>query len=291
MTFLKKINLKNIKKFLWDYKYILVILLVLFIIYYYTNVYIQENLENNVSREQKKFALQVENTNDFDFNIQVYRLSYDTTSNTNSFTEIVQTTLIPAKKAVILPAGNDKFPEGFDANVYLDGGNLGFAVKVSTIDNSAKKIAYKLTYCSQEKVVSKQLCNRNAPNIGKFKELNTLNFMDASDKESVTISDAPNSTTKIYEITPVKDMNTYSIGFIYLPSMVITPSTTPASAPAKTVATKAVVVTAVPAAKAATTAATATIATTAAKGAATKAATAAKGAATAAKGAFKITKK
>ena len=293
---LKKINLKNIKKFLWDYKYIIILLIILLIIYYYTNLYIQENLENNVSRDQKKFALQIENVNDFDFNIQVYRLSYDATSNTNSFTEIVKSTLVPAKKAVILPAGNDKFPEGFDAKVYLDGGNLGFAVKVSTTDNSSKKIAYKLTYCSQEKVVSKQLCNRNAPNIGKFKELNSLNFMDASDKESVTISDAPNSTTKIYEINPVKDMNTYSIGFIYLPSMVISPSTTAATVRPSTTAT-ATTATVRPSTTATatvrpSTTATTTTATTA-KGATT---TAAKGATksattTASKGATKVTKK
>ncbi len=267
MTFLKKINLKNIKKFLWNYKYVITLLLVLFIIYYYMNVYIQENLENNVSRDIKQFALQVENTNDFDFNIQVYRLSYDTTSNTNSAIEIVSNTLVPAKKAVILPAGNDKFPNGFDAKVYLDGGNLGFAVKVSTIDNSAKKINYKLTYCSQQKVGIKKLCSKNAPNIGKFKELNDLQFMDASDNTSIKI--ALNNSTKIYEITSLKDIQIFTIGFIYLPSMVITPSTT--SAPAKTIATKAVVVTAAKAA--------------------TKAAKGATKAATAVKGAFKITKK
>lgn len=218
MTFLKKINLKNIKQFVWNYKYILSIIIILFIIYYYTNLYIQENLENNVSRDIKQFALQVENTNDFDFNIQVYKLSYNSTSKKNSYTEIVKSTLVPAKKAIILPAGNTKFPSGFDAKVYLDGGNLGFGVKVSTTDGSAKKISYKLSYCNKQKVGPKTLCSINAPLIGKFKELTDLQFMDARDKASITISDAPKSSTKIYEIKAIQDISSYSIGFIYLPS-------------------------------------------------------------------------
>ncbi len=213
-----KFSFKSVKKFLWDYKYVITLLLVLLAIYYYINIYIQENLENNVSRDNKKFALQVENTNDFDFNIQVYKLSYNSTSKKNSYTEIVKSTLVPSKKAVILPAGNNKFPSGFDAKVYLDGGNLGFGVKVSTTDNTSKKIAYKLTYCNQQKIGPKKLCSINAPLIGKFKELTDLQFMDARDKASITISDAPKSSTKIYEIKAIQDISSYSIGFIYLPS-------------------------------------------------------------------------
>ncbi len=229
-----KFSFKSVKKFLWEYKYVITLLLVLFIIYYYMNVYIQENLENNVSRDDKNFVLQVENTNDFDFNIQVYKLSYDPTSKKNSYKdiEIVKSTssskkevtgtlgsiLIPSKKTVILPAGNDKFSSGFDAKLYLDGGNLGFGIKVSTTDNSAKKIAYKLTYCNKVKAGGKTLCYINAPLIGKFKELTDLQFRDSRDNATITISDASKSSTKIYQINPIKDISSYSIGFIYLPS-------------------------------------------------------------------------
>ena len=220
-----KFSLKSIKKFLWNYKYVITLLLVLFGIYYYMNVYIQENLENNVSKNTpadkfnvpRYFALQVENTNTFDFNIQVYRLSYNSTSKTNSYTEIVKSTLVPAGKAVILPAGNDKFPTPFDAKVYLDGGDLGFGVKVSTTDNSDKKIEYKLMYCNKKKKSGTiTFCSKNGPFIGKFKELNDLNFKDARDKASITISYAASSTT--YTITSKENMSSYSIGFIYLPS-------------------------------------------------------------------------
>lgn len=222
-----KFSFKSVKKFLWDYKYIIALLLVLFIIYYHMNVYIQENLENNVTKnsasdkfaDPKLFALQVMNKNTFDFNIQVYKLSYNSTSNTNSYTEIVKSTLVPAGKGVILPAGNPNFPsKGFDAKVYLDGGNLGFAVKVSTVDGSAKPIVYTLNYCNKQKAGQfKTVCTPNGPSIGKFKELNDLNFKDARDKGSITISYEASTTT--YTITAKENMNSYSIGFIYLPSV------------------------------------------------------------------------
>ena len=218
MTFLKKMNLKNVKQLLWSYKYIIAILLVLFIIYYYMNAYIQENLETATSKDSKKFALQIENLNDFDFNINVYKITYDINTKTNSATtELVKSTLIPAKKAVILPAGNTKYPEGFDAKVYLDGGNLGFAIKVSTTDGTEKNISYKLSYCAQVKAGTKKICSKNAPLVGKFKELTDFNFKDSSDIANITIASNPN--TKIYSITPKTSMKSYSVGFIYLPSV------------------------------------------------------------------------
>ncbi len=227
-----KVSFKSFKKFIWDYKYIIALLLVLIFIYRYLNIRIIENLENTTSKEKIQFALSIENTSGFDFNVEVYRINYTSTtdSKTKKTTEsnnidlnqnkdlLVSKTLVPSSgtKTVILPAGNDKFPEGANAKVYSDGGNLGFAVKVSTTDGSEKQISYKMRYCSQKSAGAKKICNVTNPELGKFKELTDYNFKDSRDSADIDI--LLDKNTKIYEIKPKKATKSYSIGFIYLPS-------------------------------------------------------------------------
>jgi hypothetical protein len=230
-----KVSFKSFKKFVWDYKYIIALLLVLIFIYRYLNIRIIENLENNVSKDKKEFVLGILNTCGFDFNVEVYRINY--TSTTDSKTKkksesnsidlnkdlLVSKTLIPSKtdSHVILPSENTTFPNGAIAKKYLDGGNLGFAVKVSTTDGSEKKISYKMRYCAKEtKGLVKGKCNETNPELGKFKELTDYNFKDSRDNSDITITYDKNA--KFYEIKPSSDksqaMKSYSVGFIYLPS-------------------------------------------------------------------------
>ncbi len=154
-----KVSFKSFKKFVWDYKYIIALLLVLIFIYRYLNIRIIENLENSVSKDKKEFVLSIENTCGFDFNVEVYRINY--TSTTDSKTKktiesnsidlnqnkdlLVSKTLVPSSgtKSIIVPSENTTFPNGAIAKKYLDGGNLGFAVKVSTTDGSEKKYLIK----------------------------------------------------------------------------------------------------------------------------------------------------
>ncbi len=232
-----KVSFKGFKKFVWDYKYIIALLLVLIFIYRYLNIRIIENLENSVSKDKKEFVLSIENTCGFDFNVEVYRINY--TSTTDSKTKktiesnsidlnqnkdlLVSKTLVPSSgtKSIIVPSENTTFPNGAIAKKYLDGGNLGFAVKVSTTDGSEKKISYKMRYCTKEtKGLAKGKCNETNPELGKFKELTDYNFKDSRDSADITITYDKNA--KFYEIKPSSDksqaMKSYSVGFIYLPS-------------------------------------------------------------------------
>ena len=55
MTFsLKQLSLKKIQTFLWNYKYILLVFIILFISYRSMNLYIQENMESETESKSNR---------------------------------------------------------------------------------------------------------------------------------------------------------------------------------------------------------------------------------------------
>lgn len=200
MTFLKKMNLKNVKQFLWSYKYIIAILLVLFVIYYYMNVYIQENLESKTSTI-RNFQPTVKNTSDFDINVEVYAVGYDASKKVNTISTIIKSTTIK-------PSGKLKVTS------YAKSGNVGFAVKLSTTDNSAKNIKAEIGVCSEKTAINKKICSIFKPNIANYIELKDYNFKVLHDKTDVSIT-SPNTDAK-WLISSAKPYSFFTIGFKFL---------------------------------------------------------------------------
>ncbi len=251
---IKDLTFKNVKKFLWDYKYILILLLVLFMIYRSMNVYIQENLEVATSTTLTKPVIGIKNTSPMEIQVEIYKMEYDAAKNVNIATPIQKITemksgkitksepigvvKIPVNSEVIIPSESGPgFPESTkNAKMYLDGGVLGFAVKASTVDGSSdKNITYELRICNEKSAgAGKVLCNLYGPNTGDFNELKDYNFKNENNKDELVASMDPNS--KVWKITSQKPMQSFSYGFIYGPSVKTPPKVAAAAAATATTA-------------------------------------------------------
>lgn len=200
-----KFSFKSIKKFLWKYKYVITLLLLLFIIYYYINVYIQENLEiTKVTTRTLQFP-SIKNTSTVPINIEVFSISYNGKVNTTK--PISNKTQVESQKEFKLTDYDNHSLES----------DLGFAVRLSSVDGSAKKLNAEIWVCSVKKVPgkskskSKQFCNTFKPNIANYSEISNFNFKVNSDKTDVIISEIGN--TNKWKIDSVKEYPFLSIGF------------------------------------------------------------------------------
>lgn len=197
-----KFSFKSVKKFLWEYKYVITLLLVLFIIYYYMNVYIQENLETTqVTNRTIKFP-SIKNTSTVPINIEVFSISYN--GKVNTTTPISNKTQVESQKEFKLTEYN-KNPLKSD---------LGFAVRLSSVDGSAKKLNAEISVCSVKKVPGRTLCNIFKPNIANYSEISNFNFKVNSDKTDVIIAEI--GTTNKWKIDSVKKYPFLSIGFKFI---------------------------------------------------------------------------
>jgi hypothetical protein len=225
------------------------------------NVYIQENLEVATSTTLTKPVIAIKNTSAFEINVELYRMDYDTAKNVNIATPMQKITemtagkitksepigvvKIPVNSEVIIPSESGPgFPDSTkNAKMYLDGGVLGFAVKASTVDGKDAIITYELRVCNEKSAgAGKMLCSTYGPNTGDFNELKDYNFKNSSNTDELKAEMDPNS--KVWKMTSVKAMKSFSYGFIYgasvkTPPKQATTTTAATAAAAKTVATAA----------------------------------------------------
>jgi hypothetical protein len=195
-----KFSYKSLKKFVYDYKYIIALLLILIFIYRYLNIHIIENLESKTSA-LRNFQPTIKNTSDFDINVEVYAVGYDTRKKVNTISTVIQSTTLKA-------LGELKVTK------YAKSGNVGFAVKLSTTDNSEKNIKAEIAVCSEQRAGAKKICSIFKPNIANYIELKDYNFKVLHDKNDVSIT-SPN-TDKKWLIHAVKPYSFFSIGFKFL---------------------------------------------------------------------------
>lgn len=190
----------QVKTFLWKYKWIIALLITLLLIYRQLNVYIIENLESKTTTP-RKFQPTIKNTSSFDINVEVFAVGYDTRKKVNTITSVIrQTTLKPNAELKV--------------SSYATSGNVGFAVKFSTTDGSAKSISAEVSVCSEKKVLRKTLCNIFKPNIANYIELKDYNFKVLHDKNDVSIT-SPSTDAK-WIISATKPYALFSVGFKFL---------------------------------------------------------------------------
>ncbi len=195
-----KFSFKSFKKFVWDYKYIIALLLVLIFIYRYLNIRIIENLESKTTTA-RNFQPTVKNTSDFDINIEVYAVNYDNKTKANTISTIIKSTTL--KPLAELKVTN-----------YAQSGNVGFAIKLSTTDNSSKNIKAEIGVCSEQKAGAKKICSIFKPNIANYSELKDYNFKVLHDPNDVSIT-SPNTDAK-WLINATKPYSYFTIGFKFL---------------------------------------------------------------------------
>ncbi len=195
-----KFLFKSFKKFVYDYKYMIALLLLLIFIYRYLNIHIIENLESKTTIV-RNFQPTIKNTSDFDINVEVYAIGYDTSKKVNTISTVI-------KGTTLKPHGELKVTS------YAKSGNVGFAVKLSTTDNSAKNIKAEIGVCSEQRAGAKKICSIFKPNIANYIELKDYNFKVLHDKNDVSIT-SPNTDAK-WLIHAVKPYSFFSIGFKFL---------------------------------------------------------------------------
>lgn len=204
-------SLKSVKKFLWDYKYIIALLLVLLLIYRQLGLYIVENLENKLV-SGRTYQPTIKNTSDFDIDVEVYEVTYDEKTKVNKMDKVV------IKKQTIKPSQELKVSKSINLDLVDDKKKpippppaIGVAVKFSTTDNSAKNISAEFSICSDKSTGPKKICNIFKPNIAQLSELKDHNFKVLHDANDVSIT-SPNTDAK-WLIKAVKPYSMFSIGF------------------------------------------------------------------------------
>ncbi len=191
-------SLKSFKKFLWDYKYIIALLLVLLLIYRQLGLYIVENLENKLV-SGRSYQPTIKNTSDFDIDVEVFEVTYNAKKKVNEMKSVIA-------KSTIKPSQELKVSKSISS----DKKTIGVAVKFSTTDNSEKNISAEFSICSDKKAGPKKICNIFKPNIAQLSELNH-NFKVLHDANDVSIT-SPNTDAK-WLIKAVKPYSMFSIGF------------------------------------------------------------------------------
>lgn len=195
-------SLKSVKKFLWDYKYIIALLLVLLLIYRQLGLYIVENLENKLV-SGRSYQPTIKNTSDFDIDVEVFEVTYDEKTKVNKMDKVV------IKKQTIKPSQELKV----SGSISSEKKTIGVAVKFSTTDNSEKNISAEFSICSDKSTGPKKICNIFKPNIAQLSELKDHNFKVLHDANDVSIT-SPNTDAK-WLIKAVKPYSMFSIGFKY----------------------------------------------------------------------------
>ncbi len=192
-----KLSFNAFKKFVWTYKWVLALLITLFLIYRQLNLYVVERLESKTTTP-RKIQPTVKNTSGFDINVEVFAVSYDAKTRKNTISSIVSSTTV--KPNTELKVTN-----------YTTSGNVGFAVKMTTTDGSSQNIKAEISVCSEKKVLNKTVCNIFKPNIANYIELKDYNFKVLHNKNDVSIT-SPSSNAK-WLISAVKPYSVVSIGF------------------------------------------------------------------------------
>jgi hypothetical protein len=192
-----KLSFKSVKTFVWKYKWILAVLITLFLIYRQLNVYVVERLESKTF-PTRQFQPTIKNTSGFDINVEVFAVSYDAAKKVNTMTSIVKQTKV---------ANNTELK----VTTYSTSGNVGFAVKLSTTDGSSKSMKAEISVCSEKKVMNKSTCNIFKPNIANYIELKDYNFKVLHEPSDVSIT-SPSTDAK-WLISSAKPYSVLSIGF------------------------------------------------------------------------------
>ena len=192
-----KSSMKSILSVVWKFKWIIALLITLFLIYRQLNIYVIENLESKTT-SIRKIQPTIKNTSSFDINVEVYAVGYDAKTKKNTISTIIKSTTL--KPNVELKVSN-----------YTNSGNVGFAVKLATTDGSPKNISAEISVCSEKKVVSKTLCSIFKPNIANYIELSDYNFKVLHDKNDVSIT-SPSTDAK-WIVSSAKPYSFFSIGF------------------------------------------------------------------------------